>query len=168
MNNKQILKRKVVYLETSLMESESVIQGLLTEVEKLQKVIESYKDSGDQKDLEQNNDMVIDLIKLRLDKGARDYHRQIPITPAEDVNRDNFYEAVEEALDLSVYLAAYMLRLMEEKERREFEPTTADEWNESVNRDLEDQEIERYAKEQINKDIKEVHVERSETKKGTT
>ena len=41
MNNKQILKRKVVYLETSLMESESVIQGLLTEVEKLQKVIES-------------------------------------------------------------------------------------------------------------------------------
>ena len=148
MNNKQILKRKVVYLETSLMESESVIQGLLTEVEKLQKVIESYKDSGDQKDLEQNNDMVIDLIKLRLDKGARDYHRQIPITPAEDLNRDNFYEAVEEALDLSVYLAAYMLRLMEEKERREFEPTTADEHNE--------------------KHLREVNDEQGEAKKGTT
>ena len=118
MNNKQILKKKVVYLESSLMESESVIQGLLTEIEKLQKVIESYRESKDPKDLEQNNDMVIDLIKLRLDKGARDYHRQIPITPAEDLNRDNFYEAVEEALDLSVYLAAYMLRLMEEKERR--------------------------------------------------
>lgn len=129
MNNKQILKKKVVYLESSLMESESVIQGLLTEIEKLQKVIESYRESKDPKDLEQNNDMVIDLIKLRLDKGARDYHRQIPITPAEDLNRDNFYEAVEEALDLSVYLAAYMLRLMEEKERREFEPTTADEYN---------------------------------------
>ena len=148
MNNKQILKRKVVYLETSLMESESGIQGLLTEVEKLQKVIESYKDSGDQQDLEQNNDMVLDLIKLRLDKGARDYHRQIPIIPADDVNRDNFYEAVEEALDLSVYLAAYMLRLMEEKERREFEPTTADEHNE--------------------KHLREVNDEQGETKKGTT
>ena len=148
MNNKQILKRKVVYLETSLMESESVIQGLLTEVEKLQKVIESYKDSGDQQDLEQNNDMVLDLIKLRLDKGARDYHRQIPIIPADDVNRDNFYEAVEEALDLSVYLAAYMLRLMEEKERREFEPTTADEHNE--------------------KHLREVNDEQGEAKKGTT
>jgi hypothetical protein len=43
MNNKQILKKKVVYLESSLMESESVIQGLLTEVERQQKAIESYK-----------------------------------------------------------------------------------------------------------------------------
>ena len=32
--------------------------------------------------------------------------------PKDDITRDNFYEAVEEALDLSVYLAAYMLRLM--------------------------------------------------------
>ena len=132
MNNKQILKKKVVYLESSLMESESVIQGLLTEIEKLQKVIESYKESEDPKDLEQNNDMVLDLIKLRLDKGARDYHRQIAIIPADDVNRDNFYEAVQEALDLSVYLSAYMLRLMEEKERREGETTTADEYNKEL------------------------------------
>mgnify|MGYP003647284383 CR=1 FL=1 len=129
MNSKGLLRRKVVYLETALLESESVVQGLLSEIEKLQKVIESYKESDDPKDLEQNNDMVLDLIKLRLDKGARDYHRQIPIIPADDINRDNFYEAVEESLDLSVYLAAYMLRLMEEKERREFEPTTADEHN---------------------------------------
>ncbi|MAH43428.1 hypothetical protein CL614_06985 [archaeon] len=135
MNNKQILKKKVVYLESSLMESESVIQGLLTEVERQQKAIESYKESEDPKDLEQNNDMVLDLIKLRLDKGARDYHRQIPIMPIDDLNRDNFYEAVEEALDLSVYLAAYMLRLMEEKERREFEPTTADEHNKEIHPD---------------------------------
>ena len=68
--------------------------------------------------------------------------------PADDVNRDNFYEAVEEALDLSVYLAAYMLRLMEEKERREFEPTTADEHNEEH--------------------LREVNNERAEAKKGTT
>ena len=69
------------------------------------------------------------LIKERLKKGAEDYHMNIPITPADDINRDNFYEAVQEALDLSVYLAAYLLRLMEEKERREGEPTTADEHN---------------------------------------
>tara|TARA_R110002020_G_scaffold9250_1_gene36562 strand:+ start:864 stop:1331 length:468 start_codon:yes stop_codon:yes gene_type:complete len=155
MNNKQLLKKKVVYLETALLESESVIQGLLTEVEKLQKVIESYKESEDPKDLLQNNDMVIDLIKLRLDKGARDYHQQIPITPAEDLNRDNFYEAVEEALDLSVYLAAYMLRLMEEKERREFEPTTADEHNMDIPGSLN------HPKERVNN-------EQGEAKKGTT
>tara|TARA_R100000656_G_scaffold85505_1_gene62278 strand:+ start:353 stop:802 length:450 start_codon:yes stop_codon:yes gene_type:complete len=136
MNSKGLLRRKVVYLETALLESESVVQGLLSEIEKLQKVIESYKESDDPKDLEQNNDMVLDLIKLRLDKGARDYHRQIPIIPADDINRDNFYEAVEESLDLSVYLAAYMLRLMEEKERREFEPTTADEHNEELLREV--------------------------------
>jgi hypothetical protein len=55
--------------------------------------------------------------------------------PKDDITRDNFYEAVEESLDLSVYLAAYMLRLMEEKERREFEPTTADEHNKEIHPD---------------------------------
>ena len=148
MNSKGLLRRKVGYLESALMESESVVKGLLSEVEKQQDIINSYKEDNDPKSLEQNNDMVLDLIKLRLDKGARDYHRQIPIIPADDVNRDNFYEAVEEALDLSVYLAAYMLRLMEEKERREFEPTTADEHNEEH--------------------LREVNNERAEAKKGTT
>tara|TARA_R100000656_G_scaffold66703_1_gene50594 strand:- start:124 stop:600 length:477 start_codon:yes stop_codon:yes gene_type:complete len=128
-NSKGLLKRKVIYLETALLESESVLKGLLTEIEKQQDIINSYKKDNNPKVLEQNNDMVLDLIRLRLDKGARDYHKQIPITTADDINRDNFYEAVEEALDLSVYLAAYMLRLMEEKERREFETTTADEYN---------------------------------------
>ena len=131
-NSKGLLKRKVVYLETALLESEAVLKGLLTEIEKQQDIINSYKEDNNPKILEQNNDMVLDLIRLRLDKGARDYHKQIPITPADDINRDNFYEAGEEALDLSVYLAAYMLRLMEEKERREFETTTADEYNAEI------------------------------------
>ena len=52
--------------------------------------------------------------------------------PKDDITRDNFYEAVEEALDLSVYLSAYMLRLMEEREQREAEPTTADEHNKNI------------------------------------
>ena len=43
----------------------------------------------------------------------------MPILPQDDLTRDNFYEAVEEALDLSVYLAAFMLRLMNEKEEME-------------------------------------------------
>ena len=77
----------------------------------------------------QNNDLILELIKKRLKVGAEQYHQNVPIMPKDDITRDNFYEAVEEALDLSVYLAAYMLRLMEEKERREFEPTTADEHN---------------------------------------
>ena len=141
-NSKGLLRRKVVYLETALLESESVLKGLLVEIEKQQNIINSYKENKNPKDLEQNNDMVIDLIKLRLDKGARDYHKQIPITTADDINRDNFYEAVEEALDLSVYLAAYMLRLMEEKEHREFDSTTADEHNKKYLREVNDEQEE--------------------------
>ena len=80
--------------------------------------------------LQQNNDLIINLIKERLKVGAKRYHQNVPILPSDDITRDNFYEAVEEALDLSVYLGAYMLRLMEEKEKREYEPTTADEENE--------------------------------------
>ena len=75
----------------------------------------------------------MELIQTRLDLGKETYHQNIPIMPKDDITRDNFYEAVQEALDLSVYLAAYMLRLMEEKERREGEPTTADEHNKNVN-----------------------------------
>jgi len=173
MNNKQILKNKVTHLEQALLEADFALRSMATRVDEMQSQINKYKITNDPKILEQNNDKIIDLIKLRLKVGAERYHQNVPILPKDDITRDNFYEAVEEALDLSVYLAAYMLRLMEEKERREFEPTTADEYNEdeyndSVARDLEDQEIERYAKEQISKDIKEVHVERSETKKEST
>jgi|TARA_R100001530_G_scaffold136176_1_gene115612 hypothetical protein len=129
MNNKQILKNKVGFLEQSLLEADWTIKQMALRIDAMQEQIDKYKKSGDKKDLEQNNDLIIDLIKKRLDIGAEQYHQNVPIMPRDDITRDNFYEAVEEALDLSVYLSAYMLRLMEEKERREFEPTTADEHN---------------------------------------
>jgi len=129
MNNKQILKNKVGFLEQALLEADWTMKTMGLRIDELQKIINDYKEFNNPEDLTQNNDLVITLIKERLKKGAEDYHMNIPITPADDINRDNFYEAVQEALDLSVYLAAYLLRLMEEKERREGEPTTADEHN---------------------------------------
>ena len=104
----------------------------------MQSKINKYKMTGDLSHLEQNNDLILDLIKERLKIGAKRYHQNVPILPSDDITRDNFYEAVEEALDLSVYLAAYMLRLMEEKERREGEPTTADEHNKEILEEVKD------------------------------
>jgi hypothetical protein len=133
MNNKQILKNKLSYLERALLEADFAMKQMTLRISEMQKQIDNHKESGDLKDLEQNNDLIIKLIKKRLDVGAQRYHQNVPIMPKDDITRDNFYEAVEEALDLSVYLSAYMLRLMEEKEQREFEPTTADEHNKETN-----------------------------------
>ena len=129
MNNKQILKNKVTYLEQTLLEAEFAMQQMAGRIDEMQSKINKYKITDDPKHLVQNNDLILELIKKRLEVGAEQYHQNVPIMPKDDITRDNFYEAVEEALDLSVYLSAYMLRLMEEKERREFEPTTADEHN---------------------------------------
>ncbi len=132
MNNKQILKNKLSYLEKALLEADFSMNQMILRIDEMQSKIDKHKESGDPKDLEQNNDLIIQLIKKRLDVGAKQYHQNVPIMPRDDITRDNFYEAVEEALDLSVYLSAYMLRLMEEKEQREFEPTTADEHNKEI------------------------------------
>ena len=132
MNNKQVLKNKLIYLEQALLEADFAMKQMALRIDEMQKQIDNHKESGDIKDLEQNNDLIINLIKKRLDVGAKEYHQNVPIMPKDDITRDNFYEAVEEALDLSVYLSAYMLRLMEEKERREGEPTTADEHNKEI------------------------------------
>ena len=129
MNNKQILKNKVTYLEQTLLEAEFAMQQMAGRIDEMQSKINKYKITDDPKHLVQNNDLILELIKKRMEVGAEQYHQNVPIMPKDDITRDNFYEAVEEALDLSVYLSAYMLRLMEEKERREFEPTTADEHN---------------------------------------
>ena len=129
MNNKEMLKNKVKYLEQALLETSNTMQLMQAYTDKLQVKIDNYKKSNDPKALEQNNELIMELIQHRLDVGKETYHQNVPIMPIDDISRDNFYEAVEEALDLSVYLSAYMLRLMEEKERREGEPTTADEHN---------------------------------------
>jgi cobalamin biosynthesis Mg chelatase CobN len=132
MTNKQILQNKVSHLESLLLESSLVQEGLAKQLENMQAKIDSYKESNNPKDLEQNNELIMQLIQTRLDLGKQTYHQNVPIMPRDDITRDNFYEAVQEALDLSVYLSAYMLRLMEEKERREGETTTADEYNKSI------------------------------------
>ena len=132
MNNKQILKNKVQYLEQALLETDFAMKTMIVRIDEMQDKINKYKESGDKKELEQNNDLIIELIKKRLEVGAKEYHQNVPIMPKDEITRDNFYEAVQEALDLSVYLSAYMLRLMEEKERKEGEPTTADEHNKEI------------------------------------
>ena len=138
MNNKQILKNKLVHLEQALMEADFAMRAMAQRVDEMQSKINKYKITNDPKILEQNNDLILDLIKERLRVGAETYHQNVPIMPRDDITRDNFYEAVEEALDLSVYLSAYMLRLMEEKERREGEPTTADEHNKEILEEVKD------------------------------
>jgi len=141
MNNKQILKNKLVHLEQALMEADFAMRAMAQRVDEMQSKINKYKITNDPKILEQNNDLILDLIKERLRVGAKTYHQNVPILPRDDITRDNFYEAVEEALDLSVYLSAYMLRLMEEKERREGEPTTADEHNKEIPEEVKDGKI---------------------------
>ena len=130
MNNKQIMKNKITHLEQALLEADFAMRGMASRIDEMQSMINKYKMTDDLSHLQQNNDLIKNLIKERLKVGAKRYHQNVPILPSDDITRDNFYEAVEEALDLSVYLGAYMLRLMEEKEKREYEPTTADEENE--------------------------------------
>tara|TARA_R110002020_G_scaffold263694_2_gene478379 strand:+ start:1405 stop:1893 length:489 start_codon:yes stop_codon:yes gene_type:complete len=125
MTKKEIMRNKVKHLEHALLDTSFTMTRMQDTVDKLQNQLDAYKESGNKKDLQQNNDLIIDLIQKRLDKGKEQYHQNIPIMPKDDITRDNFYEAVEEALDLSVYLSAYMLRLMEEREQREAETTTA-------------------------------------------
>jgi hypothetical protein len=63
----------------------------------------------------ENNERILKLIEKRLDVGARSYGEQVPI----DGSRDNLWEAVEEALDNIVYLAATLLELHDKyKEKR--------------------------------------------------
>ena len=118
MNSKTMLRTKVTHLEQALLETSNTMNLMEKRMVDLQDIINSYKNTGDKKDLIQNNDLIMDLIQHRLDVGKETYHQNVPIMPIDDISRDNFYEAVEEALDLSVYLSAFMLRLMKEKENQ--------------------------------------------------
>ena len=102
-----------------LMEAGFAHSQMQQNLDELQSKINKYKITNDSQHLVQNNDLIIDLVKSRLDLGAKKYHQNVPIMPKDDLTRDNFYEAVEEALDLCVYLTAFMLRLMKEKEQLE-------------------------------------------------
>ena len=132
------MQNKITHLEQALMEADFGMRSMAMRIDEMQSKINKYKMTDDLSHLQQNNDLILDLIKERLRVGAKTYHQNVPILPRDDITRDNFYEAVEEALDLSVYLSAYMLRLMEEKERREGEPTTADEHNKEILEEVKD------------------------------
>ena len=121
MTNKEMMRNKVAHLEKALMQTSFTMNKMEEHIDTLQKQINDYKKSGDKDSLVQNNDLIIDLIEERLRVGAERYHQNVPILPQDDLTRDNFYEAVEEALDLSVYLAAFMLRIMKQKENMEKE-----------------------------------------------
>tara|TARA_B100001939_G_scaffold258798_1_gene225708 strand:+ start:65 stop:460 length:396 start_codon:yes stop_codon:yes gene_type:complete len=121
MTSKELMRNKIAHLEQLLMESGFAYKEMERKLDEMQSQINKYKITKDQKHLIQNNDLIIELIQERLKLGAQRYHQNVPILPKDDITRDNFYEAVEEALDLCVYLTAFMLRLMKEKENIEAE-----------------------------------------------
>tara|TARA_R100000329_G_C7490774_1_gene172869 strand:- start:208 stop:435 length:228 start_codon:yes stop_codon:yes gene_type:complete len=55
-----------------------------------------------------NNEEIIDLIRKRLNKGKKEYGKEIDIYDGRDWN----VEALEELLDTCVYLAASMLKII--------------------------------------------------------
>jgi len=59
------------------------------------------------------NDEIIKLIAERIEKGKEKYPDEIPKSD----DRDFLQEGVEEALDMSVYLAGELLRLKELKKK---------------------------------------------------
>ena len=60
-----------------------------------------------------NNEKVMALIKERLNMGAKSYGNEIPLAGEE--GRDNLKEALDEALDLAVYLSATILELIDKR-----------------------------------------------------
>ena len=59
------------------------------------------------------NQRVMDLIKKRLEVGQERYNGDIPLTGTK--NRDNLNESLEEALDLSIYLAAEIISILDKR-----------------------------------------------------
>jgi len=62
------------------------------------------------------NNQIINLIKKRLDKGQQEYNREVPIRKERGLS--NIDEALDEILDLVVYLTAYILELKEDKKEK--------------------------------------------------
>ena len=64
------------------------------------------------------NKKIINLIKERLDKGQQEYNREVPIRRERGLT--NLEEGIDEALDLIVYLTAYLLEMEADKEDKPF------------------------------------------------
>ena len=71
------------------------------------------------------NKQILNLIGQRLEKGKKRYGKE----NISSDNRDFVQEALEEALDCAVYLAAHLIEIMDEND---CEPTTADEYNKDL------------------------------------
>ena len=68
---------------------------------------------------------ILDLIGKRLDKGKKRYSKE----NISSDGRDFVQEALEEALDCAVYLAAHLIEIMD---KYDYELTTADEYNKDL------------------------------------
>tara|TARA_X000001382_G_C3039084_1_gene137245 strand:- start:177 stop:506 length:330 start_codon:yes stop_codon:yes gene_type:complete len=57
--------------------------------------------------MKSNNKQIVELIEKRLERGARDYGAEVPF----DDTRDHLQDALEEALDMAVYLTAKIIEI---------------------------------------------------------
>ena len=73
------------------------------------------------------NKQILNLIGQRLDKGKKRYGKE----NISSDGRDFVQEALEEALDCAVYLAALLIEIQHIDED-DYEPTTADEYNKDL------------------------------------
>jgi len=71
------------------------------------------------------NEQILNLIEQRLDKGKKRYGKE----NISSDGRDFVKEALEEALDCAVYLAAHLIEIMD---KNDYERTTADEYNKNL------------------------------------
>lgn len=61
-----------------------------------------------------NNESILELIEERLHYGAIEHGEEVPL----DGTRDHLQDAIEEALDMIVYLAAMLIELQNKTKRR--------------------------------------------------
>ena len=73
------------------------------------------------------NNKLLKLIEQRLDKGKKRYGKE----NISSDGRDFVKEALEEALDCAVYLAAHLIEI-QYMDKDDCEPTTADEYNKDL------------------------------------
>jgi len=64
-----------------------------------------------------SNKMILALIEHRLAVGAKEYKAEVPL----DGSRDHKMDALEEALDLAVYIAAELLEMQLDKQKEKKE-----------------------------------------------
>ncbi len=59
-----------------------------------------------------NNQKISDMIEERLDEGAKQYGQQVPL----DNSRNHTRDALEEILDMAVYIAAKLIEIEEKND----------------------------------------------------